>query len=291
MKHILLTGATGFLGSHLLEALLTQGYKVTILRRSTSNSWRIDHLLEQVSAFDVDQVDIEEAFKAEKVNTVIHTACSYGRDCQPLVEVIASNLLFGVNVLEAAISHGVATFINADTLLPKYVDAYSLSKHQFLQWLKRRDQEIRVVNLRLEHMYGPRDDDTKFVPWLIRQMASDVTRIPLTEGRQKRDFIYVDDVVSAYLIILQRVEEWAGYKEFDLGSGEYTSVRDFVCILHSIYKKAYPALDCTLGFGDLKSREDEPNCLVLDNTPLKSLGWTSQYNVSAGIAEMMRHLL
>lgn len=54
LKTILLTGATGFLGSHLLEALLKQHYNVVILKRSTSNAWRIQHLLDQVISYDVD---------------------------------------------------------------------------------------------------------------------------------------------------------------------------------------------------------------------------------------------
>lgn len=134
MKNILLTGATGFLGSHLLGALLKQGYKVTILKRSTSDTWRIKNLVDNVHAYDVDVTPLEQAFKDRQVHAVIHTACSYGRNNQPDHEVVETNLLFGLRLLDAAIAFNVQTFVNTDTFFndgkssQKYLNAYSLSK-------------------------------------------------------------------------------------------------------------------------------------------------------------------
>jgi CDP-paratose synthetase len=288
MKHILLTGATGFLGSHLLEALLVQGYKVTILKRSTSDTWRIHHLLEQVSSFDVDQVEIEEAFKAGKVDAVIHTACSYGRHGQPAHEVVETNLLFALKVLDAATFFSTDTFFNTDTLLPKYLNGYSLSKKHFSEWLKQRSQTIKVVNLKLEHMYGPKDDQTKFVPWVIGQLEQGVSRIPLTEGSQQRDFIYIDDVVSAYLLALQKAEQLPAYTELDVGTGELTSVRDFVSAIYSAYKRLNPSITTQLGFGDIPMREGEMMTFEVDNSALKGLGWCTATKMTDGLEKLFR---
>ncbi|MFK5948574.1 MAG: GDP-mannose 4,6-dehydratase, partial [Methylococcales bacterium] len=68
MKNILLTGATGFLGSHLLEALLNESYQVVILKRSTSDTWRINHLLEQVKSYDVDIQNLDLAFSEQSIH-------------------------------------------------------------------------------------------------------------------------------------------------------------------------------------------------------------------------------
>ena len=57
-ERILLTGATGFLGSHLLESFISQGFDVSILKRSTSNTWRINHLLEKVRIYNLDEIDL-----------------------------------------------------------------------------------------------------------------------------------------------------------------------------------------------------------------------------------------
>ena len=82
-QHILLTGATGFLGSHLLEALLKEGHEVTILKRSTSDTWRIEHLLSQVTAFDVDVLPLQGVFEKNKIDCVVHLATSYRKYSGP----------------------------------------------------------------------------------------------------------------------------------------------------------------------------------------------------------------
>jgi len=102
---VLLTGANGFLGSHLLEALLGQGYKVVILKRSTSNLWRIEHLLEHVKTYDVDTQSLNHAFEEQQIDCLIHLACHYGRNTDPLHLMVESNLLYGLKLLEASITH------------------------------------------------------------------------------------------------------------------------------------------------------------------------------------------
>lgn len=288
MKHVLLTGATGFLGSHLLEALLEQGYKVTILKRSTSDTWRIDHLLDDVSAYNVDRVSVDEAFKATKVDAVIHTACSYGRHGQQAHEVVETNLLYGLKVLDAATFFNADAFFNTDTLLPKYLNAYSLSKKQFAEWLKQRSHEIKVVNLKLEHMYGPRDDQTKFVPWLISQLQQGVERIPLTEGAQKRDFIYIDDVVAAYTLTILKAEQLSAYTELDVGTGQLTSVHDFAVAIFEAYQKLNPNTETKLGFGDIPIREGEMMTVDVDNNALKELGWNVATRQTEGLEKLIK---
>ncbi|MDA3835748.1 MAG: NAD-dependent epimerase/dehydratase family protein, partial [Spirochaetales bacterium] len=149
-KSVLLTGASGFLGSHLLEALLRDGYDVVILKRSTSDVWRIRHLLNRVRSYDVDKVPIGKAFEDQQIDAVIHTACHYGRNSDPISTVVESNLMFGLRLLEVAIFFKTATFFNTDTLLQKHLNIYTLSKKQFVEWLLQQSDKIQVVNLKLE---------------------------------------------------------------------------------------------------------------------------------------------
>lgn len=301
MTHVLLTGATGFLGSHLLEALLRDRYKVTILKRSTSNTWRIDHLLKRVRYFDVDIVSVEDVFRAEKVDVVVHTACSYGRDSRSVSDVVEANLLFGLQVLDAATTFKTSTFINTDTFfntdktdeseisLPKYLNSYTLSKKQFLEWLKNRTQSIRVVNLKLQHIYGPRDDQAKFVPWLINELMECSGRVALTEGRQKRDFIYVDDVVSAYLLVIKNRKLLDSYSEFDVGTGELTTVRDFVSEIYAAIRLIRPNLTSELRFGEKKMQTGEIMDVSVDNRQLKKMGWSPKIKIRDGIVNLLSH--
>jgi len=196
-----------------------------------------------------------------------------------------------LRVLEASILFNTDTFLNTDTLLPKYLNVYSLSKKHFAEWLRLCSKNIKVVNLKLEHMYGPRDDTAKFVPWLIEQLEQGAKRISLTEGNQLRDFVYIDDVVSAYLLILQKADQLSGYSEFDVGTGQLTSVRDFVTKIYDIYKKKRSDSITQLGFGDIPVRDGELMSLEVDNTELKRLGWEAKVSQKKGLESLLKAVL
>ena len=79
MKTILLTGATGFLGSHLLKYLFKKRYEVVVLKRSTSDVSRITKIIDNVTTYNIDETPIELAFKSHKIDVVMHLATSYGK--------------------------------------------------------------------------------------------------------------------------------------------------------------------------------------------------------------------
>ena len=287
MSHIVLTGANGFLGSHLLEALLRAGHKVTVLKRSTSDLWRIHHLMGPVKVVNVDQASIDSAFHHGGIDVVIHTACSYGRHGQSTTAIVEANLVYGLKVLDSAISAGVRTFINTDTLLPRALNPYSLSKHQLTDWLTLKSAQIQVINLKLEHMYGPKDDETKFVPWLIGQLRAGAVRIPLTEGLQQRDFIYIDDVVNAFKTVLGHREALGPFSDFEVGTGTLTSVRAFVEVLYRAYQARHPDTKTDLGFGDIPIREGELMKIDLDNSALRQMGWQAETSIEKGLSILL----
>jgi CDP-paratose synthetase len=280
---ILLTGATGFLGSHLLFTLINRGYEVVVLKRSSSDTWRIQHLANKYVSFDVDNQPLENVFQEQHFNFVIHTACHYGRDGSSLSEIVDSNLIFGLNLLEAAVRNKVDTFINTGTLLPRELNSYSLSKNQFVDWLKQQSAKIQVINLRLEHMYGPKDAPTKFIAWLVMKLKQNKAEIKLTSGLQKRDFIYIDDVVSAFLCILENVNNVNGYSEYEVGTGEAIEVKTFVENLKQVYEKMNGETTAHLNFGAVPYREGEVMLFQVNNQPLRNLGWKPRVSLQQGL--------
>ena len=77
---LLLTGATGFLGSNLIPAFLKAGHEVVILKRSFSDTWRIKDDLDKVRSYDIDLVPLERPFEeCGRFDCVVHTATNYGR--------------------------------------------------------------------------------------------------------------------------------------------------------------------------------------------------------------------
>ena len=292
-RTVLLTGATGFLGSHLLKALLIAGYKVVILKRSTSDAWRIANLLNQVTSYDIDNVLLTQAFEDQRIDYVIHTACHYGRNGDSIHQIVETNLMLGLKLLDAATYFNTDTFFNTDTyfntdkLLQKHLHFYTLSKKQFVEWLHQSCDKIQIINMKLEHLYGPLDNNSKFVPWVLRQLEQKVESINLTGGEQLRDFIYVDDVASAYLATLQKATQLSAYNEFDIGTGILTSIRKLVEMLKEIYEQKHGASKTQLNFGELPYGDGEMMSVDVDNTALLNLGWQPVFDLNAGITKII----
>lgn len=279
--NILITGGTGYLGSYLARACLARGDQVSLLKRGSSNLRRIKDVEADLAAYDLEQADLSRIFHERKVEAIIHAATCYGRQGENVDEILRANLLFPAVLLEAASSFGVARFINTDTSLDAFLNSYALSKKQFAQWgkLYARQGKIRFLNLVLEHFYGPGDDESKFVSFLIRQCLNDRPEIALTKGEQKRDFIYIDDVVSAYLLLLdEAANQSEPYSEFELGSGEAVSIRSLVEMIHALTQSK-----SRLNFGAIPYRPGEAMHSCADIQPLRQRGWAPKVSLLEGL--------
>ncbi len=235
--NILLTGATGFLGSHLLPALIKRGYKVIIFKRSFSDLWRIKSYFSQIKRYDVDKVDIEKVFQDNRIDIIIHLATDYGRkNYNNIIEMLEPNIKLPSQLLSLGVKYGVKAFINTDTSTDCRYTLYSAMKKAFIQIAKffTANYEIKFVNVISEYMYGERDDNTKFVSFLMESVLKD-KEIKATGGEQKRDFIYVKDVASAYLAVLDNIVNFNdNYIEFNIGTGHSVSLKDFVKIVEKV---------------------------------------------------------
>ena len=281
---ILLTGATGFLGSHLLKALVNKGYEVVVLKRSTSNMWRLKGFENTFKSYDIDQVPLRKVFEEQYIDTIIHTACVYGRKGESIQQILETNLMFGIELLNTG------TFFNTGTLLYKYLNYYALSKKQFEEWLQLASDKIQVVNLKLEHMFGEQDGNDKFTSWILNELQQEKNIIPLTAGTQKRDFIYIDDVVSAYLTCLEQAPQLKAFNDIEVGTGVLTPVKTFVTLVKNTLEKLKGSpIETQLNFGALPYREGEIMEPQVDNSMLCSLGWQPKRSLEENIEQFVKN--
>ncbi len=285
---VVLTGATGFLGSHLLRECVERKHAVVVLKRSSSDCARISDLLPAVDTWNVDEHDIASIFeRIGPVDAIIHVATHYGRDSSDAMGLYRANVDYPMRLLEAAGRHRVPLFINTDTFFNSknsqysYLAGYTLSKRHFQEWGQYCGEQgsTRFVNARVFHMYGPGDAQGKFMPDLIERCLRGES-IDLTPGEQLRDFVYVSDVVSAYSRLLEKESaQGPGYRHYDVGSGSLATIRELVELINR---------QCggraTLNFGALPYRANEMMAGErADTGPLRGLGWSPAADLETGI--------
>lgn len=284
--NILLTGATGFLGSALAKYWTQAGHQLTVLVRPTSLLHRIEALLPAVQiATCASDADIVECVLTTEPDVIVHTACSYGRLGETALQIFDSNIRLGMLLLDGAIgcsAKSKVSFINTGTVLEPAVSLYALSKQQLAQWgdiLARKNPEhMQFVNVRLQHMYGPGDDKNKFTSHVLHACYRNQPQLALTAGEQQRDFIYIDDVVSAYDLLINNLEKLSQSDEIDIGSGEAPTLRSFVEKVHML-----TASLTQLQFGAIPYRANEAMMYKADTRRLHDLGWQPTFSLDCGL--------
>jgi nucleoside-diphosphate-sugar epimerase len=218
----LVTGASGFVGSHLVEALLRGGETVAVLCREGSDLWRLEEALPRVTVIRGDLTEIaraEEEIREFAPDTVFHLAW-YGvtgreRDDDAHLD---KNFVGSVALLRLAVRLGIRTFVGLgsqaeygpqDRVLDEDartepVTAYGVAKlctYLFARHLAA-SSGMRFVWLRLFSSYGPKDGPEWMIPYLVRTLARGECPA-LTACEQRWDYVYVADAAEAILTVLR----------------------------------------------------------------------------------------
>lgn len=211
-RTILLTGATGYIGRHLLNSLLQNGYTVCVVLKKEE----ISPFPEDIKWIKVDENNPEDTINALKKNQiygVIHLASyvqSGPHETKDVFNLISSNVLFGSVILECAVKAEVEWFINTGTYWQNYqslnyspVNLYAATKTAFEDIARYYIESSQIIfhTLRLFDVYGPGDTRPKILNiWERISHTGEV--LGMSPGEQILNLTYIDDVISAYLLMV-----------------------------------------------------------------------------------------
>jgi CDP-paratose synthetase len=290
MANLMITGASGFLGSALAMHFAGSGHEVTLLVRPNSSMHRLGSNASEFRTIRVDgDSSLADAVSYSAPDVLIHTACSYGRKDETPLAIFDANLRLGLLLLLSAakLDHPV-TFINTGTVMERDVSDYALSKAQFSEWGRRLAKHslghLKFINVLLQHMYGPGDDATKFSTRIIQSCLENDPHIPMTPGAQRRDFIYIEDVVLAYDTLVRQASAWQEESvDVEIGSGKAPTLREFVELVHKLTGSA-----AVLGFGAIPYRSNEGMHYQADLTRMRSIGWSPRISLVDGLRRVIQ---
>lgn len=298
-KYILLTGGTGFVGSHLLEELLKLNKKVVLLKRSFSNTWRIDEFMDNENLIlrDIDKENLEDIFNQYDIEGIFHLATFAQRlhESESVLEMINTNISFPTELLENSVNHNVRFFINtgsfseykltnspiSETSQIESFNLYASTKTAFETILKfyANKYDLKCATLKLFTPYGPRDDEIKITPYLIINSIKK-NDILIKSPNKKLDFIYVKDIVDSYIVAMNNISKLDSYESFNIGTGVGTTIKDVLGIIESNLGKNDNVI-----FGNLE--DDQVWC---SNEKIKSiLNWRPKTKLEDGIKSTIKY--
>lgn len=299
---VLVTGGAGFIGSHLVDRLILEGHDSVVVDNLVTGKRRNINRAATFYKMDVQSWRLERAFRNERPNVVMHLAAQM--DVRKSVEDpmfdAQVNVLGTLNVLQQAVKHGVRkvifsssggaiygeqeTYPAPETHVLKPLSPYGLSKlcgEQYLSYFQRVSG-LQAVSLRYANVYGPRQDpegEAGVVAIFIQKMLNNEQAVINGNGRQTRDFVFVDDVVEANLAMMGQETQGT----YNVGTGVETSINDLFRILVQ-----HTGSTCKEMHGPAKKGEQARS--VIDCTKLRQeVSWEPKADLSEGLKKTVEY--
>ena len=279
----LVTGATGFVGSHLVRRLIKDGWETHIITRSSSSLKLLEDICDKVIVHQHNGTtnSMIDIIKEAEPDIVFHLASLFlaQHASEDIERLVQSNILFGVQLVEAMTLQGVTKLINTGTSWQHYenedynpVCLYAATKQAFEDMLKLyvEASELKVITLKLFDTYGPDDPRPKLFT-LLRKVAKEQTELAMSLGEQLIDLVYIDDVVDSYLLAARRLinNRILGMEEYAVSSGKPISLKELVAVYGQTIGKPLP-----IKWGGRLYRSRE--VMVQWNKGQKLVGWKAK---------------
>jgi len=296
-KRILVTGAAGFIGSHLVRRLLREGSHVIILYPPGIVPRRLGNLPDSVTVVEVDLRDLKKlqhSLPDLNPQVVFHLAAlvDVARSWDLVGIMIENNLIGTLNLLTALKDNKPETFVNfasseeygtqtsplSETMREMPTSPYSFSKTAtvFLCQMATRIFDFNIINLRLFPTYGPGQESSMLIPSAISHLLKEGV-FSMSHGEQLREFNYIDDVIEA---ILRAAACKSLYGDIvNIGNGEPVQVKTVVEIIQNLINH-----DTTVHRGACSLRKGEGGSSFCENNKIRLLtDWSPKVSLNSGL--------
>ena len=303
-RRALVTGAGGFVGAGITRRLVEQGHDVTALVGTGADLWRLGDLVASVEPVEVDLREpdaVAQAFRNARPEWVFHLGAHGGYSWQTdRRRIFESNVLGTINVLEgvqetgseiallagSSSEYGVKDHAPAESerLEPNSDYAVAKAAATLLASHLGRERGLPVATLRLYSVYGPFEEPGRFIPTLVvHALRGELP--PLVDPAIARDFVYLDDVVDAFLLAAARGVTPGDV--FNVGTGVETTIADAVDAARRTL-----GVEAAAQWGSMSPRDWDTQTWVSDPARIRSaLGWEPAVSFDEGLtrtAEWLR---
>ena len=298
---VFITGATGFLGFHVVQRLLVRGHSVVAGHRAHSDLWRLKAVRGSLELVETDlssRTSIENALRNHPSDVIIHCA-AYGvkYEEQDVNQAFRVNVQGTSHLILAAKEVGISRFIHIgscfeygsknhpihenEVLEPTSLYGVSKASGTLLALLLSKQNNVPLAVVRLFGLWGPLEGKDRLVPQIIYHCLSGIP-LKLTGCEQIRDYIFVEDAADM-LVDLVEIPEFNSYEIFNLASGIPIKLKEFVTKIASLFHQE----DLML-FGKLPYRPTEMWHLVGNVEKWTTrVGKIRQSSTSEGIKKML----
>lgn len=290
----LVTGATGFVGSHLTRKLVADGWFVhVVVRRSSS----LDQLLAIRDSIVVHRHDgttegMLHILRDIRPDTVFHLGSLFISEHKhtEIDALVQANLLFGVQLVEAMVAVGCLSLVNTGTSWQHYhgadynpVNLYAATKQAFEDLLRYYTEVkgLNVITLKLFDTYGPDDSRPKLFS-LLKALSETGDSLAMSPGEQLLDLVFIDDAVLAFVLAAEQLlaETVSGCARYAVSSGEHIQLKELIARFSSTTGKK---ISITWGGRSYRKREvmvpwDKGEILP---------GWKPEISLEEGIRQVV----
>lgn len=294
----MITGGAGFIGANLVNKLLDLGYKnINLIIKDSTALRRLKNALPKLNLHKVDLLEkesLQEVVKKINPSVILHLATySAYRDQTAAEQMIDVNVKGTLNLLTATKDIGYDIFINTgssseygikekpmkedDLLEPISFYAATKASAALLCQVFAKEHKKPIVTLRPFSVYGPYEEEKRFIPIIIKAVIENKP-IKLTSGDQRRDFIYVQDVIDIYIKTVSLGKKLSG-QILNMGTGiEYTNDE----VVQTLFKVTGKKVAIEKGAFP-KRLWDAPHWIAEMSKTKKYLNWEPKFTLEEGL--------